>query len=610
MGVKKLDLQQLSSQKYDHFDKINGLHPWQEAVPEGYIFYNVRQRPNGKVIYFNFELAKEMGLISSDHGELINPDLEQKILQTFAIQIINEYDLIHKTSFPKSEIKPHPYMATRYLQLQHPSRTGKTSGDGRSIWNGIWKNQGKTWDLSSCGTGATALSPATANSKKFFRTGDPTISYGCGYAEVGDSLETAVFSQILHQNGTPTERSLCVVEFPNKLALNVRVSENLIRPSHLFNHLRQSNLPALQRGLDYYIDRQVDNQVFSLKKSTSKYDVALNYFSQTFAQMAAHFEAEYLFCWLAWDGDNILLDGKIIDYGSIRQLGLFHHKYRFDDVERWSTSITEQKIKAREIIQTLAQAIDYVKTGSKKPLTGFSHHPVIKLFNQEFAKQAQLNLLSRLGFEDSIQRQILIKNRKLVRDFQNIFTYFELALTKKGEEDVPDGVNTHAVYCMRNLLREFPKYISLKNSLLTPQKFISIAKSISALKKDVKITKHLTDKMQRFQLLYLQLINEAAQIEKRDARAILSQLILRSDSLNRYARVTGDGICHSVAYLISQRKKMTIPEFQILIKKFCLSQNRNPDIISNPLPLTQANEKIERALKSLSRIIKKYTEDL
>jgi len=35
--------------------------------------------------------------------------------------------------------------------------------------------------------------------------------------------------------------------------------------------------------------------------------------------MAAVLEEEYIFNWLAWDGDNLLASGAILDYGSIRQ---------------------------------------------------------------------------------------------------------------------------------------------------------------------------------------------------------------------------------------------------------------------------------------------------
>ena len=602
MGVKKFDLNQQTTQLYDHFDKINGQHPWQKSVPEGYILYYARKRHHGKVIYFNFELAKEMGLVPKDHPEIISAELETKLLDTFALQIINEYDIINRTPIEAEDIKPYPYMATRYLQLQHPSRTGKTSGDGRSIWNGMWQFKDKRWDISSCGTGATCLSPAAARAKKIIQTGDPSVSYGCGYSDVSDAMETAIFSDILHHNGTPTERSLCVIEFPKKLAINVRVSENLIRPSHLFNHLKQGNLSALQRAFDYYIDREIKNKNWQIKHGQNKYDMAVTNITKTFAQMAAHFEAEYLFCWLAWDGDNILLDGKIIDYGSIRQMGLFHHQYRFDDVERWSTNIKEQKDKALEIVQAFMQIVDFIKSGEKKPLEKFKSHELNQLFRQEFDRCTQINLLNRMGFSDSMPTQILLKNRNLVEEFQKVFTYFERTLSLKGEEHVPDGVNTQAVFCMRNLLREIPR------KRLTAEEFVKVSKSENALKKDVKISAYLRSQIETFQDLYFRIVREAAQLQKIEITAMAEKLAARSDIINRYVRVTGDGICHTVEYILKQKSKMTNSEFLTLIKQFRFSQNRNP---GNVIPtLVIKNKKIEVALKTLHRLTKKYCEDL
>jgi len=97
--------------------------------------------------------------------------LESTVLQTFSLQIVNEYDQLHGLTVTPAERRPGRYMATRYLQLQHPGRQGRTSGDGRSIWNGTVSWRGRQWDISSCGTGATRFSPATANEGQLIRRG-------------------------------------------------------------------------------------------------------------------------------------------------------------------------------------------------------------------------------------------------------------------------------------------------------------------------------------------------------------------------------------------------------------------------------------------------------
>src|SRR3989338_422322 len=144
---------------YPDFKKINGTHPWRDASPHGFIDYSVRYRPGGKVIYFNFSLARELGLIPQDHPPRMNRPLEKTILQTFSLQIINEYDQLRSGKNLSAQIRPQLFMATRYLQSQHKNRQGKTSGDGRSIWNGFIKTKDMTFDITSRGTGATALSP-------------------------------------------------------------------------------------------------------------------------------------------------------------------------------------------------------------------------------------------------------------------------------------------------------------------------------------------------------------------------------------------------------------------------------------------------------------------
>src|SRR5215218_5629482 len=64
---------------YEKFKEVDGTHPWRNVSPDGYIDYRARYRPQGRVVYFNFPLAKEMGLIPTDHPPSINRELEQAI---------------------------------------------------------------------------------------------------------------------------------------------------------------------------------------------------------------------------------------------------------------------------------------------------------------------------------------------------------------------------------------------------------------------------------------------------------------------------------------------------------------------------------------------------
>src|ERR1041384_7802172 len=104
---------------YESFNLLNGTHPWRDAGPDGYIDYRVRYRPGGRVIHFNYALASELGLIPANHVPRMTPRLEKAILETFALQIINEFDEKRGRRFPADWVRPHPCMATRYLQAQH-----------------------------------------------------------------------------------------------------------------------------------------------------------------------------------------------------------------------------------------------------------------------------------------------------------------------------------------------------------------------------------------------------------------------------------------------------------------------------------------------------------
>ncbi len=47
----------------------------------------------------------------------------------------------------------------------------------------------------------------------------------------------------------------------------------------------------------------------------------------------------HIFAWLDWDGTDSPTDAGIIDYSSVHQFSIRHDKYRYDDVERFSTRI-------------------------------------------------------------------------------------------------------------------------------------------------------------------------------------------------------------------------------------------------------------------------------
>ncbi len=564
--------------RYDRFHLINGMHDFQKAVPDGAVEYSVRLRKGGSLAYFNYDLAKEMGLIARDHAQKMNQKLSQTILDTFGIQIINEYDVMHHTPIPKKTMKSNTYMATRYLQSQHPDKTGRTSGDGRSIWNGQISYQGKTWDVSSCGTGATCLSPATATHKKFFKTGDPAVSYGCGYSDLEDGISAALLSEIFYRNGIATERTLAVIEYPKGFSINVRTGTNLLRPSHFFRYLKQGDLEGLRSAVDYFIDRQVSNGHWPTHLSRKKrYAYLSEYITKRFAQATARFESDYLFIWLDWDGDNILMDAGIIDYGSVRQFGLYHHEYRFDDTDRWSTTIPEQKRKARYIVQTFIQMSDFLVKGKKNPIRHFTCHRLLKVFDQEFEHHLSHHLLYKIGFTESQQDYLLNEHQGLIKNLKAVFSYFEKAKSQRGPHKVLDGHTWDAIYCMRDILRELPVHLFEKEAIMTPEEFMGTMASNYANKQDRSLTEAKIRKVQEFQKRYKALVQQTAKTFKTTERKMFLELGMRAAIINQYDRITGNSILEVTTKVLKERKRLSFDEMYKVIQDFIQYQKMRPD---------------------------------
>ena len=601
-------LKESTEQNYPVFENLNGEHPLKSETLDSFVDYQVRTRRKGALRFFNFDLAKKLGLIPQGHAEELNSELEAEILETFGIVIINEFDQLKERKFPPEDIRPNKYMATRYLQLQHPNKQGKTSGDGRSIWNGSLKHKGITYDISSCGTGATSLSPATAIKGRFFETGNSKMSYGCGYSEIDEGLGTLFFSEVLHKNGISTERVLAIIEYEDEYGITVRVHPNLLRPSHLFNHVKQANYPALEAMVEYYIKRQESNGEWKdvPQGKNARYQYFLEKQILAFAKTAAKYEDEYIFVWMDWDGDNVLMDGGIIDYGSVRQFGLFHSEYRFDDGPRFSTSILEQKHKAKYMVQTFAQITDYLITKKRRPIKEFRHHDAMKKFEQHFEECKRRNLLYKIGLTSEQSTHLLQSHAGTVKNFLKAFSYFERAKSHIGPIEVSDGINWNAIFCMRDVLRELPQRYLQKPEPISKEDFIEIMRSTYATKKDLKLNTYRNKRITEFQTFYWDLIKTCAEKEAVPPSQALQKIIIRSSIINRYDRVTGDSVTHIVDGIMAKRTKLKPKDIYRILKNFSEYQDLNPER-KNPLDADKDRSKL---MREIVEIVKDYREGL
>ena len=562
---------------YARFRRIDGRHPFQQQVPNGYILYPARRRSGGTVTYFNFALAKEMGLLPRSHPHQMNPTLQRVILDCFAIVIVNEYDQQHHQFTDPKTWLPHPYMATRYLQIQHPNKRGRTSGDGRSLWNGTFSSRGQQWDISSCGTGVTRLCPATAQTGEFYPTGSDAADYGCGTASLEEGIGGALMSEILHRHQVPTERVLALIEFPHGQAIHVRAHPNLLRPSHLFVPMKQGDIVGVRQIADYTIQRECQAGRWPKLTGPARDRHFAEQLTRNLARAAACFESEYLFVWLDWDGDNILIDGSIIDYGSVRQFGLFHRDYRFDDGPRWSTTLAEQQHKTKQLAQTFAQIEDCLLHQRKRPLAAFQNTRLKKVFDSEFLEHRQRLLLANVGLPTAIADRLRQEEPVLVADYQRIHRRIERARSSFGLEYVPDGITWNAIYCVRDLLRELPRRWQQQQQVLSASEFYEIALSKYATKQDRELTPGKERNAALFQRAYRRLLQAAARLTGKSLLPLLETLVPRSDQINRVDRCTGDSLTHATRVILQAKPKLTRREFQAVMEQFIRSQDRHPD---------------------------------
>lgn len=563
----------------DKLRALDGRHPYREAVPEGHVDYGARRRRGADVTFFNFGLAREMGILAGDQPDRMTAELRDAVLDAFAIVIINEYDRERGERFPKRLVLDRTYMATRYLQLQHPGRTGRTSGDGRSVWNGFVRHRGVTWDITSCGTGVTRLCPATAEQGRFFKTGNWESDYGCGTATPEEGLQAALMSETFHANGLPTERVLAVIEHPDGFAVNVRAGKNLLRPSHLFVHLKRGDLDALRGAVDYAIEREASHGELDVagRGPRVRYARFVEGLADAFARTVARFETDYVFCWLDWDGDNVLLDGGIIDYGSVRQFGLFHREYKFDDGPRWSTTIPQQRGKARRIVQTFAQIRDALVEGRKRPLATFRDDPLVARFDRRFAEERDRAILRGVGIPDVHAEAIRVDHPEEVERFRRALRWFERVQSSRGPIRVGDGITRNAVFSARDLLRELPRHVLRTGESPSAEEVLGFAASTYATRADRTPTPHRERKARAFVRAWHTLVDRAATRARRSVPRMLELVAARSERINRFDRITGDAVMYGARRLLRARRSLGPAGVYRVIEQFVERQCLDPD---------------------------------
>lgn len=600
--------------EYARLRSIDGRHPLATTAASAIVPYPARRRRDSEVAFFNFALARETGLLPSRHPDTLTPALQRALLDAFSLVIINEWDEANGVRPPARDRLPYPYMATRYLQLQHPDKRGTNSGDGRSIWNGRFRSRRGSFDVSSCGTGVTRLCPATSALGEFFQTGNFLTDYGCGTAHIEEGIGAALMSEAFARNGIRTERVLAVLSLPSGQAINVRLAPNLLRPSHFFGLLRRREDDDLRRCVLYYAEREIaDGRWPKLRSERERIRYLAERVAIDFARATATFESEYIFCWLDWDGDNILTDASILDYGSVRQFGLYHHEYRFADTDRMSTSIPEQKRKAREIVQRFIQIRELLLTGEPTALAELRNDPLLARFDREFDAHRRRLLLRQVGLDESEADALVETRPACVEALLRLHARLERRRSSRGRRRVPDGLSWDAVYCMRDVLRELPGRLRTVSESdgdrLDPDDFYAIALSDYASRKDRATSPYRRRLAFAYQRAYLDLIETVASQRGCSLQEVLAAIAPAAHARNPYARMTGDGLSHATRRLASSQSRLAPEETYRLIQAFADSQQREAsDASAAGDPMTDERPLVRRIHRDLQRLTNDYRE--
>lgn len=577
---KRKESATIATNRYENFSQLDGFHSWQTDVEDGHINYPVRELRQGKVSYFNFKLAKEMGLISNSHPNKLNKELKDIILKTFSIRIVNEYEESEGIVYHPKVLKKNQYMATRYLQLQHQNKLGETSGDGRCIWNGFVKHKGTTWDVSSRGTGVTALAPGSVLADKPLETGNIDHGYGCGLAEIDELYSSAIMSEIFHNRGITTERMLAIIDFEDGYGIGVRAGTNLFRPAHLFRYLKQNKYESLKQATDYLIQRQCKNGEWDFDPHThDRFDQMASALAKSYANFLARLERDYIFMWLDWDGDNVLMNAGIIDYGSIRQFGLRHDQYRYDDVDRFSTTLNEQYKKGELTIQVFLQLVDYLKTKKKKPLSSFKRHPQLLKMRKTYKKRLEELLLTQSGIPLELARTCMKSHPKIVKNFYKLSRKLEGIKTYKRASRVDDGVNRPALINLKKALYFVANHTARKDLKRDPiflEDLFKFCLSEEATGKDLKLRPHIATTLTEFTKSFEKLLR--TETLRKDSKAILKKIIKSLKKQISHPFVTGNGLIHLVDELIVKKNSgSSHQDMQKMIDFLIVSQSPKID---------------------------------
>lgn len=305
-------------------DASGGQSSFRDLGPGFSVTTKVREVEGARVVLWNFELAKRLGLTAQDIREL-----EKLILKNFAVTTIG------------AENSTREMFATKYqdYDLEDLKYIGNPKGDGRAVWAGelrIPLENGRIayLDVSLKGVGRTPL----AREKLSEADGTTNSQYSDGLQSMSEALRGFITSVSLNKNGVQAVQDLAVIELPfekiesdtgmaHKAAITVRVGEQT-RIGHVEYQLEQEPNPLRFRRIFEFAVRRALGLGLNTKIQKENVQEYLRMVRRNLsAQAASYLDLNFVHGSLT--RGNQTTAGRPIDFGTSQIFSGFHADLRY-----------------------------------------------------------------------------------------------------------------------------------------------------------------------------------------------------------------------------------------------------------------------------------------
>jgi uncharacterized protein YdiU (UPF0061 family) len=372
----------------DRWERMSsGHHTFKYLGSRFYVNAPVKKIEGARLVLFNFEAAKALGLELPDDPKL----LEQLVLEQFAYMI------------DANGTADKQWFAT-YYQDSSSKAAGEARGDGRALWTGelpLTDGQGNI-DVMVKGIGVTPL--AWSNHS------DP--SHKDGLQSMREAVHSFVMSELNRLNELNSTIDLAVIEIPTtktdhrgrqeKASLTIRVGEQT-RMAHL--KFWSDSKKGFSAVFDFVIRRAL-HMKFDAPVSQAQRDQYLRTVAINLADEAARYYDLHAVHGSPTAG-NRTSSGATIDLGTFRYLDAHHseYSYLFDKLKLGGNhGQTEQ----------LSQYLTEITNQAARVGITLDLHEALATFDEEYRRHLTDLWLMRLGLNE---REIAKVSRETRTEF-------------------------------------------------------------------------------------------------------------------------------------------------------------------------------------------------